>query len=288
MPEKDYYQFQLSFKGQLVENSVDAFDVANTILATSQALQEIADIRFGEASKKIRININAFQEGSLTTKFILFLYENKELMIPLIPYTKDIYEVGKNILSSLGTIIEVKKLLKGEPPKDVKAIDNRQIKITGKDNSTTIINYYDFRALQNKTISKDLNKMVQPLAKEGSLLEELELIDETNKKSILKIKKNEAIYLKSDNELQILEEIKYKGMITKIDTKARSGYIDIANKRLPFHFDKTIQQEKFDILVESLKKRIQIFLIGRVEMDYENNPIHMQVIDVQSEIKLFD
>jgi len=44
--EKDFYKFDLSFKGHLVENSVDAFDLANTILAISQALNQIASNTF--------------------------------------------------------------------------------------------------------------------------------------------------------------------------------------------------------------------------------------------------
>jgi hypothetical protein len=57
--DQDFYKFKLSFKGRLVENSVDAYDVANTILATSAILQEISKILYGEEAA-IKININAF------------------------------------------------------------------------------------------------------------------------------------------------------------------------------------------------------------------------------------
>ena len=67
------------------------------------------------------------------------------MAVPLIPFATDIYVTGKNLLDGLKVIIEVRKLLKGKPAKEIKAIDNRQIKITGQDNSTTIINYNDFK-----------------------------------------------------------------------------------------------------------------------------------------------
>ena len=51
---------------------------------------------------------------------------------------------------------------------------------------------------------------------------------------------------------------------------------------------KNIDQNKFAILVESLRSKIQIYLIGEVIMDYENNPKFLNVIDVQSDLKLFE
>lgn len=286
---KEFYQFRLSFKGELVENSVDAYDVANTILAASQALHEIASIQFGdEASKNLKININAFQKGSLLTDFLIFLENGRNLTVPLLPMAGDICKTGKSILDGLKTIIEVKKMLKGNPPKEIKAIGNKEIKIVAQDNSVVNINYNDFRALQDKTLSKTITKMVNPMTKEESLLDTLELIDKESNEIITGISKDESVFFGNAGEFQLLDNVKYKGVITKIDTKACSGYIDISNKRLSFHYGSSIEQNKFEILIESLKKRIQIYLIGKVEMDFENNPTHMQIVDVQSEVKLFD
>ncbi|HNY36250.1 MAG TPA: hypothetical protein PLD14_01410 [Candidatus Pacearchaeota archaeon] len=286
---KNFYQFQLSFKGDLIENSVDAYDVANTILATSQALHEIAEIKLGkDAVKDLKININAFQKGSLISDFLIFIEQNKELAIPLIPYISNIYNTGKDLLDGLNVIIEIRKMLKGKPAKEIKAIDNRHIKIVGQDDSTTTINYYDFRGLQSKTLIKNINKIVKPLTSEDSLIQNIELFDKDNNKKIIGINKEESIYFKDSQDFQLLEEVRYKGVITKIDTKACSGFMYIGKSRLSFNYDHSLSREKFNILVESLKNKIQIFLIGKVQMDFENNPFHMQILDIESEIKLFD
>lgn len=286
---KEFYQFQLAFKGELVENSVDAYDVANTILATSQALHEIAEIKFGkEAVKNLRININAFQKGSLLSDFLIFINQNKDLALPLIPLATDIYITGKNLLDGLKVIIEIRKLLKGKPAKEIKAIDSRQIKITGQDNSTTIINYNDFRGLQSRTLIKNVNKIIKPLTGDDSPILNIELLDKENKEKIVGIDKDESIYFKDNQDFQLLDEVKYKGTITKIDTRARSGFMYTGNNRLSFNYDVALPQEKFNIMVESLKTKIQIFLIGKVQMDFENHPYHMQISNVESEIKLFD
>jgi hypothetical protein len=288
-PNKEFYQFQLSFKGELVENSVDAYDVANTILATSQALHEIAEIKLGkEIAKGLKININAFQKGSLISEFLVFIKQQQDSLVPLIPFAGDIYNTGKNVLDGLKVIIEIRKMLKGKPAKEIKAIDSRQIKIVAQDNSTTIINYNDFRGLQSKTLTKNINKIMQPLTKEDALIKELQFLNKEDKEQIVGVSKEESMYFNNSQEIQVLDQIKYKGVITKIDTKARSGFIDITNHRLPFNFDVSLPQEKFNILVESLRTRIQIYLMGKVQMDFENNPSHMQVSDVESEMKLFE
>ena len=61
MQTQDFYKFKLGFKGKLIENSVDAFDVANTILATSQSLQELAVTSFWRTNcKEIRPQYKCF------------------------------------------------------------------------------------------------------------------------------------------------------------------------------------------------------------------------------------
>lgn len=287
--DSKFYQFQLSFNGDLIKNSVDAYDAANTILATSQALREIAEIRYGkEATQDLKININAFQKGSLVSEFLIFINDNRDTALALWPYALNFYSTGKDILDTLKTVIETRKILKGEPAKEIKAIDNKHIKITAQDNSKTTINYFDFRGLQSKTITNNINKIIKPLIGTDSIVQNIEFKDKENQTEIVKINKSESLFFKNSQDVQLLEKMKYKGVITKIDTKACSGFIYIGSNRLSFHYNNTLSLEKFNILINSLKNKIQIFIIGKVEMDFENNPIHMQISDVESEIKLFD
>lgn len=282
----EIYRFQLFFKGELVENSADAFDVASTIIATTQSLQEIISIRYGdEAAKEIKLNINAFKEGSLISDFILFFDQTKDLVAPLMPIVKSACEVGKATLESFSTYISVKKMLKGKAPKAIQAIDGGQkFQITANDNATIIINNYDLRALQSKTLSKSAARSVQPLLKDSSLLE---VIGIKSDEHLMSINKEESNYIVSSEETQAIEGVKYKGTVSKIDMKVCSGFLDFGSKRLGFNFPKDLDEKRTHILVVSLEKKIQIYLIGNVTMDYEGNPSSMTVTDIQSEVNLF-
>lgn len=288
---RDYYKFQLSFKGNLIENSVDAYDVANTIIATSNILQEIAEIKLGkESSDKLKINIHAFKEGSLNTDFIIHAVETAIATSPaLLPIANNIFNVGKDILSTFKTYLEIKKALKGEQPAEIKALSNNkfELKVKGNNNQVNFnINAQDLRVLQSKTIEKNTEKAVQPLNKPDSFIEEIDYMPEEIEP--VQISKEDARYLGFSEVVQTLDNIKYKGVVSKIDTKACSGYIDIGAKRLPFNYIRDLSQEKFNILVESLRTKIQIYVIGSVTMDYQSNPKQMMVVDVESDIKLFN
>lgn len=286
--DMETYRFSLAFRGQLLENSVDAFDVANTILATTYALQEIASIKFGEEqSKNLRLNISAFKDGSLISDFLYHFAEVAQNVPPvLLPIAPSIFEASKTVLDGLGTYIEIKKLLKGRPPESVKAINDQKVEIKIGDGNVINITYNDFRVLQNNTITKNIAKAIQPLRKEDSLLEGIE-ITRTGETEPIQVTKEDAQYFESKDSFQILPTVSYKGIITKIDSKVRSGYINVGPRRIPFIYPQDLKSEQFVILVESLKRKIQIFLVGDVTMDYENNPKSISITEVRSDIELF-
>lgn len=287
---QDYYKFKLSFKGNLIENSADAYDVANTIIATANILQEVAQIRYGsETSDLIKINIHAFEKGSLDTTFLMHAFDTAKITTgALLPMAPTIYEVGKKVLETFKTYLEIKKALKGEQASDIAALSGNkfQLNIKGNDNNINfIIDAQDLRVLQSKTIDKNTEKVVQPLIKEDSLIEEIEYSGEEVEK--VKVDKEEALYMNYNEQVQNLEKIKYKGVVTKIDTKALSGYLDMGSNRLPFNYIKELPQGEFDILVSSLRTRVQIYVIGSVTMNFQSEPQHMTILEVESEVKLF-
>ncbi|MGD1003616.1 MAG: hypothetical protein ABR884_03535 [Minisyncoccia bacterium] len=285
----DSYRFDLSFSGQLVDNSVDAFDVANTILATSYALQEIAMVKLGEeASKNLTLNISAFKEGSMVSEFIYHFASLAADITPLLPLSGDIAKTGTTILNSLKTYIDIKTLLKGKPPESAKAISDNKIEINinvNGDNNKILIDYPDFNLLQSQTLAKYIAKATQPLRKEDTPIEVIG-IGPTKTQKLININKEDALYLDSKESFQVLPEIKYKGRVTKIDSKVRSGYINLGNRRIPFTFSSELPIDDYFALVESLKRRIQIFLIGQATMDYEGNPRSIMVRKVESEVTL--
>ncbi len=285
---QEVYRFQLSFKGQLVENSVDAFDVANTILATSLSLQEIATLKLDkETAKDLRLNIGAFKEGSLVSEFVYHMGPAVIGAVPvLVAVAPQVIDVSKTVIDGLKTFIEVKRFLKGKKAESVRAVDGGQnVTITIGDNSSLTINYNDYRAVQSQTLNKNVSKMTQPLRKEDSLLEEIDLIADADNSFV--IKKDEAQYFTSDDLLQTVSEVRYRGVVSKIDSKVRSGYISVGSKRIPFTFPENLPTEHFIILAESLKRQIQIILIGEVSMDFESNPRSIAITGVESELQLF-
>lgn len=283
--QSDIYRFQLSFKGDLVENSVDAYAVANTILATSQALSQIADLRYGEnVSNNIKININAFNKGSLVSDFLIYAQDAVGASVILLPVLKDAYKTGKEMLATFKLIIDIKKELKGKRPKKVVPINNNQIEIHGNNNTVLVVSVDDLRAVQDKTISKSINKIADSLLKEGSEIKEIDVIEEG--KNFITINREDAKYLAADEEIQLIPEIRYKGVVSKIDTKACSGFLDLHSRRVSLEY-KELPKEQFDILVDSLRNKIQIYITGSVEMDLESNPRRILITKVERDETLF-
>ncbi len=283
----DYYKFDLTFKGNLVENSVDAFDLANTILAVSQALNQISSIKYESISGKVKINVNAFSQGSFVSEILIYIEQGKEFITPLFPMLGTGYEVGKEILSALKVYLDVRQMLKGKPPTKV-AHSNDGVTIYGNNNQISIT-HNDFRIIQDKTISKSLDKAVQPLLKDDSEIKQI-LITEAGKE-IASVSKENAKYLLEDESFQTIDNFKIKGFVTKIDTKTCTGYLNLGDmktgKRISFSFPANLPKEKLHILIGSLESKIRIYLHGQAVMDYEGNPRSIDVADIRQDEDLF-
>ena len=209
------------------------------------------------------------------TDFIILAKDLGETSAPLFPLVGEIYSVGSSILKGYKAVVEIRKILKVKT-RSIVPVGDTNLEITGYDNTKIVINYNDFRAVQSKTISRNLAKIAQPLTKDSTLLDQIAVIAEDQEESFV-ITKDDTKYLDQLEETQVLPEIKYKGIVSKIDTKASSGYLDISSKRLAFTFQNNLPEEQFAILIESLKRKIQIYLVGSVVMDFQNHPSSMEV-----------
>ena len=127
--------------------------------------------------------------------------------------------------------------------------------------------------------------MTEPLRKDGSLLEEIDL--KANKDHSFSIHKDEAPFFEPTENLQTVSQVKYRGVISKIDSKVRSGYITVGARRIPFTYPENLPESQYIILAESLKRRLQITLTGEVQMDFESNPRLLNITSVESELQLF-
>lgn len=293
----DLYKFELVFDGKLVENSADAFDVANTIIALTNTTREMVRVKYGDdASKQVTLNINAFKEGSLKTQFLLMLTEPNVHTIPLISATAvggfKAYKVGKEAIGMVKDYVSVRKWLKGKKPTKVEASPTGDTYTIYATNSQITINKDSFKALQDRTIQKNMDKVVQPLEKEGSELESLSIRtdEDTEEKPSIIVARSEAKYIRrGDEELQSIDKMRLKGVVTKIDTKVRSGYLNLGSmtsKRVSFNFSKKLPHEQFEILILSLKTQVQIYVIGVVEMDMEGRPCAVDIVEIEEDEKL--
>lgn len=283
----DYYKFNLTFKGDLVENSVDAFDLANTILAISQALNQISSIKYESTSSKVKINVNAFSRGSFISEILIYVEQGKDLIVPLFPILGTGYKIGKDILSSLKMYLDVRQMLKGRPPSKVEH-NNDGVVIYGN-NTQIFVTHNDFRVIQDKSVSKSLDKAVQPLLKDDSEINEVSITE--NGQDIASVDRQAAQYLRENESFQTINNFKIKGLVTKIDTKTCKGFLNLGDirtgRRISFSFQLSLPKEKLHILIESLESKIKIYLHGQSVMDYEGNPRSIDVIDITQDEDLF-
>lgn len=287
MATGDYYKFDLTFKGDLIENSVDAFDLANTILAVSQALNQISSIKYESIIGKVKINVNAFSQGSFVSEILIYIDQGKDIIAPLFPMLGTGYKVGKEILSGLKVYLDVRQMLKGNPPTKVEH-NNNGVTIYGNNNKISVT-HNDFRIIQDKTISRNLDKAVQPLLKDDSDIRQV-LITEAGKE-IASVSRENAKYLLENESFQTIDNFKIKGFVTKIDTKTCSGYLNLGDvktgKRISFSFPMNLPKEKLHILIGSLESKIRIYIHGQAVMDYEGNPRSIEVSDIRQDEDLF-
>jgi hypothetical protein len=292
--DKDLYRFDLVFDGELVEHSADAFDVANTIIALTTATREMVRIKYGDdASKQVSLNVNAFNEGSLKTQFLL-LITDPSTAAPTLLVTAGAglkaYKTGKEALGMVTDYIKVRKWLRGKKPDKIDVSPGGDTYNIYADNSVINIGKDSFKALQDKTVQRNMDKIVEPLEKPGSELESLSIMTGDDDEPLISISKAEAKYVKSgDEELQVIDKMRLKGVVTKVDTKVRSGYINLGNmtsKRVSFTYPKNLPQDEFDILILSLRTRVQIYAIGTVDMDMEGHPCAIDISSIEDDEKL--
>lgn len=292
--EEDRFRFDLTLDGELVENSADAYDVANTIIALTTATREMVRIKYGdEVAQQVSINVNAFKQGSLKTQFLLIMNEPnvQQAALPVLASGYHAYKHGKAALEMVKDYISVRKWLKGKKPDKITVSPGGDTYNIHLNNSVLTINKDSFKALQDKTVQKSMDKVVEPLDKEGSQLDTLSISTSDNlSEPIVVVNKTEAKYVKrGEDESQIVDSLRLKGVITKIDTKVRSGYLNLGNlssKRVSFTYPKKLPQEQFDIMILSLRTQVQIYIMGTVNMDMETKPQHVDITSIEDDEKL--
>lgn len=91
-------------------------------------------------------------------------------------------------------------------------------------------------------------------------------------------------------DAQVTPDHRVKGVVSKLDTKTESGFLTVGSKRISFGYNNipiSKKQDAFTTLIESMKNRIPIFLIGLATFNLESELKKIDIKDVQSDAKLF-
>ena len=291
--DADTKKLHIKFDGSMMETGhVDAADFAHTISATVELLRFIAKGVENTKSKEVQIELIAMRDGSFEADLAITIKHITEVAPALLPMLADghVISSAKQLIEILKQLVQVKKFLKGEKPSKVEIIQkdgSPHVAIHGNSGKVNVsVNTFNF--LQTEGASKRLHKVVQPLLKEGTI-ESISLTEEDDSEPT-QVSKLEAPYFEKEDELQMTEH-KMRGIVTAMDRKTYNGKISVGDKRI--NFDVEIEDisklnKVVDGLIESLRSKITILVIGEAAFDLEANLKHMKVKDIEKDAELFE
>lgn len=290
--ENDTKKLHIKFDGPTMETGrIDANDFAHTVSATAELLRFIARDVEGAKNKSLSVDLLAIKPGSFEVDLIVNLKDLALISPALVPLLNvNTISTVKQLIEVLKSLIQVKKFLKGEKPTKVEVIQNDgSPHVAIHNNSGQVnVNVTTYNLLQSEGTNKRLHKVFQPLLKDGTELESIEIAEENTEP--IQVSKQEAPYFEKDEELQMAEH-KVKGIITAMDRKTYNGKISIGEKRINFeveisdikNLDKVV-----DGLIESMKTKVAIMVIGEAAFDTELNIKRLKIKDIEKDQKLFD
>lgn len=272
---------------------VDAGDFTSTVSATTDLLKFIAKGLEATKNKDVQIELVASREGSFEADLAITIKNIVEAAPAMIAFLADgqVTSSAKQLIEILKELVQVKKVLKGEKPNEVKVVQgdgSPHVAITGNSGTVNVsVNTYNL--LQTEGAGKRLHKMVQPLLKEGAELDSIEMFEDGATEHV-QVSKPEAPYFERTEEFQMAEH-KVRGVITAMDRKTCNGKISVGDKRINFEVE--IEDIKkldkvVDTLIESMRNKVAILVIGKAAFDFESNLKHIVVSDVEKQPELFD
>lgn len=265
--------FQVTFEGGQGQHEFDALDVGNVFVGTAQALNQILVLKDGpNAAKDHQVMVGYSHKGSLAVDLAIAV---TQAAAPLLPYLPGVIKTGSDALSILKAAIDVKVALKGKKPEKVKFQDG-SVTVVGNNNQIIKVDKLILEVVSDRIASRAISKIAQPLLQSRGL----KAVKFAAGKKKFKISRKEAQYLVEDQELQTLGDVKYRGIVRKIDRDTKAGFLTANKKRISFIYTDQLPQSKFDILAESLRIKRDIILVGDLTMDLVGNPKTLQISDV--------
>jgi len=139
--------FKIKFDGQA--HQVDAQILISSLIHTTTVIQELN--KHLDSGKKIEIKVKALEKGSFLIH--LELLETAFESLKTI-FTKENIIVASSLIGGLIGLIQLKKHLKGKPPKEIKNEDSRTIIVNG-DNNQISIDSNIYQIYENNTVIND-------------------------------------------------------------------------------------------------------------------------------------
>lgn len=291
----------IKFDGNnLGEGVIGVYDLANTILAFSQVIDNIAVKEQLNKKGRIDINVSALRPGSFDVQMVLDFSQsaiNAAIGAGATPLLAVISSENpaKYVLGIFQEVLRIKKFLQGKKAKSVTIQQN------GDNNVAVVVNFHGdatnttlpaVSAIQDKRTTQALQKMLEPVKKDGSNVDEMTFhrIDTGN---IEKISEKEALFFDSSEEVQSIQDYGLKGTITAFDRKTGTGRISVSeSKRILFEMS---YEQAIDLiegnslrLIESMKLKIPVLIKGEATLDFESNVKKIVIQNVEPEARLFD
>lgn len=287
----------IKFEGtNLEKGTIDAYDLAVTVMATADTLRGIANHLPHTKNSDLRIDVSALRPGSFDVNMTVSLKELTDLGLACIPLLngptvntiKDIVDVFKHLVS-------VKKFLKGEKPNKVEINQNGTAPVAviyniQGDNMT--VNMPTFNMLQDKQINGTLKKVFEPMLKAGGDVDNIQIArPDSNDEEKVNVAKEEATFFDKIEELQTVPLYRIRGVVTAMDRKTTNGKLTVGdNKRANFEIDIddiSKLDKVMDGLIDSMRGKIPVIVIGEAVLDLEANLRKIKIKDLEQDSQLF-
>ena len=281
---------RIKFDGTaLTEGRMDVKDFAQSVSATAELLSLIT--RSTSKNREVRIDLGVIRKGSFDAELVVKMLDIVQLAPALLPFIAEPQTISatKQIIEVVKSLIKARLFLKGEKPTKVEIKqDGGSPHVTIHNNQGQInLTVNTFNLLQSDAVNQRLSKIVKPMLKEHAEVDSIEISGGETEETTT-IAKGEAQYFEKTEELQMIE-YRVRGIVTALDRKTSNGKISVGEKRVNFELE-IVDIAKLDkvlnSLIESMKLKVEIMVIGEAAFDFESNLKKIKIRDVETDPKL--
>lgn len=287
----------IKFDGVNLETgTIDVYDFTTTILATADTLRSVANKIPRTKNAELKIEVKAIESGSFHTDLVISLKDMVGYGAALLPLVNsDTLNNIKEVIEVFKGVVSLTKFLEGEKPSKVETT------IEGNKGTATVLNLNGekmtvnlniYTSYTDKQISSSIKKVFEPISKEGGNVDLIQISnpndpDEQN----IEVTKESVTFFKPQDDFQTFETYKARGIISAIDRKTYNGKINIGeDKRINFEVEITDiarLEPVTDALIDSMRSKKPIIVIGQASFDLESNIKKIRISDVEQDATLF-